>query len=197
MLLGQCNNGENSQQEDDVAPRKMGGRRNVININNIVNKYTSVGRVVFAVIFLGSIVISGVGWLTDNPGYPKRPWSVMWFMFGKAHPYGSDTRVYLVLENGEEQEVDMNQWFKYEVVPQPLIGSAVSKKRYSALPWDDYNTAKLAAFVAQKSRKSMLKGRLKMVKVVHRWWPITRGRRPTEADRTNGQTKIQYIRVMP
>jgi hypothetical protein len=198
MLNGPRNNNENSRKGDEEARQKIGGRRYIISRKILFAKIISACKVVFAIIYLGSIIISGVGWLTNTPGYPNRPWYAMWFMFDKAYPYGSDTRVYLVPENGEEQEVDMDQWFKYEVVPRPLMGTPASRKRYSTLAWGINNAAKLAVFVAKKnSQTPMLEGRLKMVKVVHRWWPITRGRRPTEADRTNGQTQIHYIPIRP
>lgn len=173
MLADPRNNNENSRKGDEEARQEKGW-----------NRFVSGFRVAFAIIYLGSIFISGICWLTGTDS-PVWPWRISWSIFHGSFPHGTDTRVYLTPESGKEQEVNMDQWFQYKETPWGL-------KRYSELAWTTDNAVKLANFVAGKNDQApfvFVEGPIKSVKVVHRWWPITRGRRPTEADRAKGQTQ--------
>ena len=144
-------------------------------------------RLGFATLFLGSLFVSGICWFVGIPGFPVWPWN-QWFIFRGEYPFGTDARVYLVQENGEEQKVDMDQWFQYEVSP--------GWKRYSDMYWDTDHAMNLGRFVAGKNLQApIVQGPVKSVILVHRWWPITRGRRPTEADRAKGDMHIYKVAI--
>ena len=164
-------NKENSRKGDDTVHQKSEWDR-------AVNGF----KVAFTIVYLGSIFIGGISWFTGTTDFLIRPWSGMWFIFRSEYPHGTDTRVDLVPEKGKEREVNMDQWFKYEVAP--------GRKRYSEL-WSTSQSLELATFLMEKNFQTpMVQGPVKSVKVTYRWWPITRGRRPTEADRAKGQTQI-------
>ena len=122
-------------------------------------------RITVAVVLLGSLVVSGVGWFTGTPGFPKHPWSGLWFMFRQGNPHVGPASMFIKREDGSREELDMSQWFRFK-----LFGDMT---RFDGVVWTGQMLTRMGEFVAAKMNAAgQLEGDVAGFEIVRQWWAV-------------------------